>query len=83
MDLNFRQYEIYKILKTPFQPSDNKFYTTIIDNWYLCGWIPYREDEIEFELLKTNSLKIDHGEIRLLVPRSDDSGVNCYCKETN
>lgn len=84
--MNFEQYEKYKKLKEPFQAGSNSFNNFIIDGWFLYGWIPYipaigNDPEKDFARLRYNALSSRGCNERLLVPRSDGSGVNCYFRE--
>lgn len=51
-----------------------------IGTWRYSGWIPYKSLS-PFELLVSNSLTSDHGEQRIVIPREDGRGVNCFWKE--
>lgn len=69
-----QRYFLYCLMKKDYKGSLGES----IGTWRYSGWISYKS---LFELLVSNSLTSDHGEQRIVVPREDGRGVNCFWKE--
>jgi len=52
-----------------------------IEGYISTGWIKNPPALSTFKKLCENALRPDHGEERIIVPRTDGSGVNCFYRE--
>jgi hypothetical protein len=79
-DYDFNQYFLYCLMKKNYSTE----YLNIgksVGGWLYCGWISYKPVFSTFSKLVSSSLRTDHGEQRIVVPREDKRGVNCFYKQ--
>lgn len=79
--LVFTSWDLGRNAQTIMKSSIKLEIGEIVDGWIYCGWIQNPPAISTYEKLKENSLRSDHGEVRITVDRIDGSGCNCFYKE--